>query len=76
VIVEDDGCGLPTGHDAGDLHFGLSVMRQRAAALGGNVEIGARAGGGTRVCVRVPLGMTGSDAPLVEAGASTSGAAP
>lgn len=64
VIVEDDGCGLPahTGVAQGS-HFGLDIMRQRAQRLGGYVDIGARAGGGTRVRLSFPLAID----PLVAA---------
>ncbi len=42
--VEDDGCGIPTCGQAG---MGLANMRQRAHAIGGQLQISARAGGGT-----------------------------
>ncbi|GAB4470924.1 MAG: two-component system sensor histidine kinase NarX [Burkholderiaceae bacterium] len=51
VTVEDDGVGIdprePPRH-----HFGLAIMRDRAALLGGRIDIGPRAGGGTRVQLR------------------------
>jgi two-component system, NarL family, nitrate/nitrite sensor histidine kinase NarX len=56
VLVDDDGCGPPArpdGTDAG--HFGLGIMRERAALLGGRVDVLPRAGGGTRVCLQVPM---------------------
>lgn len=59
VLVEDDGNGLGHGHpdltQAGVAHFGLGIMRERAQRLGGVIDIGARAAGGTRVCLSVPL---------------------
>jgi two-component system nitrate/nitrite sensor histidine kinase NarX len=59
VLVEDDGGGLGHGPvdltQAGAAHFGLGIMRERAQRLGGMVEIGARAGGGTRVHLSVSL---------------------
>ncbi|MDP1649077.1 MAG: GAF domain-containing protein [Rubrivivax sp.] len=57
ILVEDDGYGLP-GADEGERepHYGIDIMRQRAASLGGLIEIGRREGGGTRVRVRVPRG--------------------
>jgi two-component system nitrate/nitrite sensor histidine kinase NarX len=51
VTIDDDGvgidlCGSPRHH------FGLAIMRDRAALLGGRIEIGPREGGGTRVQLR------------------------
>lgn len=57
VEVEDDGRGLPTG-DAGveslRAGLGLTSMRERAALMGGTLELGVAALGGLRVAVRVP----------------------
>jgi two-component system nitrate/nitrite sensor histidine kinase NarX len=48
VTVDDDGSGFSGGAtDAG--HYGLSIMRERTASLGGTLEVVARATGGTRV---------------------------
>jgi two-component system nitrate/nitrite sensor histidine kinase NarX len=55
VVIEDDGGGLgaaPAGDD--ETHFGLDIMRRRAERLGGRLEIGARAAGGTRLRLHVP----------------------
>jgi two-component system, NarL family, nitrate/nitrite sensor histidine kinase NarX len=50
IVVEDDGVGLPgVPQDQMPSHFGLDIMRQRAERLCGTLDIGARAGGGTRV---------------------------
>lgn len=37
------------------LHFGLAGMRERAALLGGSLQLRSSPGQGTSVCVRVPL---------------------
>ncbi|WP_426244140.1 sensor histidine kinase [Nocardioides sp. LHG3406-4] len=50
IVVTDNGRGLQPGRS--DSH-GLSIMRERAALIGGTLEVGPRAGGGTRVSVRV-----------------------
>ncbi len=51
VTIEDDGVGIdPRGSPRH--HFGLAIMRDRAALLGGQIDIGARPGGGTRVQLR------------------------
>ena len=52
LAIEDDGVGFDQTSSPGGL--GLAGMRDRAAALGGNLDIGARPGGGTRVQVEVP----------------------
>ena len=52
--VEDDGRGLHSNDGAG-LGTGIQGMRERAAALGGAIEVGPRPGGGFRVMARLPL---------------------
>jgi PAS domain S-box-containing protein len=59
VGVEDDGRGFEPGQPAG---MGLLGMRERAAALGGKLEIEGQRDAGTRVLLRVPLPV------LVDAG--------
>ena len=48
VTVDDDGVGIqdaePPTH-----HYGLAIMRDRAATLGGTLRISRRSEGGTRV---------------------------
>jgi two-component system NarL family sensor kinase len=50
--VSDDGCGLQPGRVAG---VGLASMRERAAEVGGSVEIGTAVPHGTRVTARLPV---------------------
>jgi two-component system, NarL family, nitrate/nitrite sensor histidine kinase NarX len=58
IVVEDNGTGLPqAAPQPGASHFGLDIMRQRAARLGGTIEIGARAAGGTRVKLSFPVNV-------------------
>jgi two-component system sensor histidine kinase UhpB len=52
--VVDDGRGLPQDWERPG-HFGVRGMRERARALGGDVEIENRGEGGTRVRARFPL---------------------
>jgi signal transduction histidine kinase len=54
LMVADDGRGFdPLGEFPG--HFGLQSMRERAAAVGGVVEIDSAPGGGTRLRARIPV---------------------
>lgn len=48
VIVEDDGVGIKDGEPPMH-HYGLAIMRDRAATLGGTLRISRRPEGGTRV---------------------------
>ncbi|MFE7644808.1 sensor histidine kinase [Streptomyces phaeoluteigriseus] len=50
--IDDDGPSV--GTDAGGGGNGLAGMRERAAALGGTIEAGPRAGGGFRVLAVLP----------------------
>ena len=60
VEVIDDGRGCSEGVGRASGGFGLSGIRERAAMLGGEVEIGDRPHGGFRVRVRVATGEDGS----------------
>jgi signal transduction histidine kinase len=53
VEVTDDGRGLPDVPRSGT---GLESMRERAAEVGGEVEVERRPEGGTRVFARLPIG--------------------
>jgi signal transduction histidine kinase len=57
VCIRDDGIGidaevLSRGSRPG--HFGLPGMRERAAKIGGHLDIWSRPGAGTEIEVRVP----------------------
>ncbi|MDH4050082.1 MAG: GAF domain-containing protein [Rubrivivax sp.] len=63
IVVDDDGSGLPSGPPLeGEAHFGLGIMRQRAAMLGGAIEFARRREGGTRVRLRFPVQAAGANA--------------
>jgi two-component system sensor histidine kinase UhpB len=60
VEVEDDGRGLEQDEPAG---MGLTGMRERATALGGDLEVRGERGAGTRVLLRVPLAVLADEDP-------------
>jgi signal transduction histidine kinase len=53
--VTDDGIGLPPPSARRPFSGGLLGMRERAASLGGTLDIAAPPEGGTRVSVRLPF---------------------
>jgi signal transduction histidine kinase len=60
VEVEDDGRGFEPGQPAG---MGLTGMRERASALGGELEVEGERDAGTRVLLRVPLPSLADEDP-------------
>jgi signal transduction histidine kinase len=56
VVVGDAGAGFDPAAPFRDAlpHFGLAMMKERAEAVGGRLEVDAASGRGTRVVVRVP----------------------
>ncbi len=53
LVVEDDGCGIaPAANDTETLGWGMAVMRERAAAVGGAMRVESR-DRGTRIVVEV-----------------------
>jgi signal transduction histidine kinase len=60
VEVADDGAGFdPEASRPGSApRFGLAIMRERAASIGGTIGIHSRPGQGSRVRVDVPLGTS------------------
>jgi signal transduction histidine kinase len=54
IEIEDDGRGFRVGDAGADAggHYGLQMMRERAAEIGADLDIDSRRGGGTRVRVR------------------------
>ena len=54
IVIEDDGRGINVESSRPE-HFGLDIMAERAANLGGELTVTARNIGGTRVQLLVPL---------------------
>jgi len=67
VVFHDDGVGLPSGAESNILSHGISGMRQRVRALGGDFTIHGAKTKGTTIEVHVPLDAA---APRQEAGAA------
>ena len=61
--VEDDGCGMDPHPQPEPHHYGLGIMAERAHSLGGELELGPRPGGGTRVAVRFAPQMNDNAVP-------------
>ena len=63
--ISDDGTGFdPSLANALQGHFGITGMKERAAKLGGHIEITSSAGNGTVVQVRLPAVPPNLDEPL------------
>jgi signal transduction histidine kinase len=60
--VEDDGRGFDPRGVPGSGGLGVAGMRERAALIGGTLDIRTAAGGGTRVSLSVPLEGHGGEA--------------
>jgi PAS domain S-box-containing protein len=56
LVISDDGRGLAADEASGGRSLGLMGMRERAAALGGEIEISGAPGRGTTVRARIPAG--------------------
>lgn len=52
--VHDDGIGFDAGQSHGQSHVGLNIMRERAAAIGAQVELVSIPGRGTRATLTLP----------------------
>jgi len=60
IEVEDRGRGIPLAAvQEPDQHFGLRMMKARAEAMGGTIEIGSTPGRGTNVVAVFPVGGRG-----------------
>lgn len=57
LVIEDDGVGFDPSSHTGSLRDGIGLvgMRERAALIGGTLDIETADGGGTAIFVHVPL---------------------
>jgi two-component system sensor histidine kinase UhpB len=55
LVVEDNGVGLTEASLTREGSYGLMGMRERSQMLGGDFDIVAPPGGGTRIQIRLPL---------------------
>jgi len=55
MVVADNGCGFTVEKSKDPRKFGLLGIRERALALGGEVEISSSSGKGTMVTLTIPL---------------------
>jgi signal transduction histidine kinase len=55
LVLQDVGVGLPTGADTNALSHGISGMRQRVRALGGEFRIRGKPRAGTTLELTIPL---------------------
>ena len=53
IAVDDDGCGFGAEGSRPE-HYGVNIMQERAAQIGGELTFSPRTGGGTRVLLSVP----------------------
>jgi PAS domain S-box-containing protein len=64
LTVQDDGAGFDVSSTTPGRSLGLTGMGERAALLGGEVEILSTRGKGTSVSIRVPAVTVETDTPL------------
>jgi len=70
VVIADEGQGFEAGNTRQETrdtlpHFGLAIMQERAASIGGEVEIRSTPGVGTEVIVNLPRQLAMVDAEAV-----------
>jgi two-component system nitrate/nitrite sensor histidine kinase NarX len=57
IVVEDKGAGFDTGGEVGQDHVGMRLMHERAARVGGRIELQSQPGTGTRLEAILPGGL-------------------
>jgi PAS domain S-box-containing protein len=70
VIIADDGCGFeatqPFSESTQDdeTHFGLKIIRERAVAVGGSLEVRSKPGEGASIIVQMPRTLSQTQGPI------------
>jgi signal transduction histidine kinase len=57
ILVEDEGPGFDTSVEVGEDHHGMRLMHERAARVGGRIELDSKPGAGTRLEAILPAGV-------------------
>ena len=57
IVVEDTGPGFDPDAEVGADHVGMQLMKERAARVGGRIELDAKQGAGTRLEAILPGGV-------------------
>lgn len=57
ILVEDQGPGFDTSAEVGEDHVGMRLMKERAARVGGRIQLDSRPGAGTRLEAILPAGV-------------------
>ena len=57
IVVEDDGAGFDPEAEIGTDHVGMRLMKERAALVGGRIELHSSQGSGTRLEAVLPGGL-------------------
>ncbi|MFN2490267.1 MAG: sensor histidine kinase [Actinomycetota bacterium] len=58
IVVEDEGPGFNPDTEVGEDHVGMRLMEERAARVGGRIELESQPGSGTRLEAILPGGVT------------------
>ena len=58
LVVEDEGAGFDPDKQVGSEHVGMTLMRQRAAGVGGEIKLRSHPGEGTRLEAILPAGVS------------------
>jgi signal transduction histidine kinase len=57
IVVEDDGPGFDPSTEVSQDHVGMRLMKERAARVGGRIELDSHPGSGTRLEAILPGGL-------------------
>ncbi len=55
ILIDDNGTGFDPDQKMGEQHYGLQIMKERAASVGGSVEYQSQPGTGTCVIIEAPF---------------------